>query len=64
MILTLIIRLIAYPVTKKTAMQSELIKKAQPELDRLTKKYKDKTDTESMMRQQQEMMAMIRMRRS
>ena len=41
-------------------MQSELIKKAQPELDRLTKKYKDKTDTESMMRQQQEMLAIYK----
>ncbi len=55
-ILTLIIRLLAYPVTKKTAMQSELIKKAQPELDKLQKKYKNKTDQESMMKQQQEMM--------
>lgn len=55
-ILTLIIRLIAYPVTKKTALQSELIKKAQPELDRLKNKYKNKTDQESMMKQQQEMM--------
>ena len=51
-ILTLIIRLLAYPVTKKTALQSELIKKAQPELDRLKNKYKNKTDQESMMKQQ------------
>lgn len=55
-ILTLIIRLIAYPVTKKTAMQSELIKQAQPELDRLKKKYQNKTDQESMLKQNQEMM--------
>ena len=55
-ILSLVIRLIAYPVTKKTALQSELIKKAQPELDRLQKKYKDKTDQESIMKQNQEMM--------
>ena len=55
-ILTLIIRLLAYPVTKKTALQSELIKKAQPELDRLKNKYKNKTDQESRMKQQQEMM--------
>ena len=55
-ILTLIIRLLAYPVTKKTALQSELIKKAQPELDRLKNKCKNKTDQESMMKQQQEMM--------
>ena len=55
-ILSLLIRLIAYPVTRKTAMQSELIKKAQPELDRLQKKYKDKTDEESLMKQNQEML--------
>lgn len=55
-ILSLLIRLIAYPVTKKTAMQSELIKKAQPELDRLQQKYKDKTDQESLMKQNQEML--------
>lgn len=55
-IISLVIRLIAYPVTRKTAMQSELIKKAQPELDRLQKKYKDKQDQESMMKQNQEML--------
>lgn len=55
-IISLLIRLIAYPVTKKTAMQSELIKKAQPELDRIQRKYKDKQDQESLMKQQQEMM--------
>lgn len=56
-IISLIIRLILYPVTKKTAMQSELMKKAQPELQRIQKKYKDKQDQESMMKQSQEMMA-------
>ncbi len=55
-ILSLLIRLIAFPVTKKTAMQSELMKKAQPELDKLQKKYKGKTDQESIMKQNQEMM--------
>ena len=55
-IVSLAIRLIAYPVTKKTAMQSELIKKAQPELERIQKKYKDKQDQESMMKQNQEML--------
>ena len=54
-ITSLIIRLIAYPITKKTAMQSELIKKAQPELDRLEKKYQNKTDQDSIMRKSQEM---------
>ena len=55
-IVSLSIRLIAYPVTKKTAMQSELIKKAQPELERIQRKYKDKQDQESMMKQNQEML--------
>ncbi len=53
---TLIIRLIAFPVTKKTALQSELIKKAQPELDRIQRKYQGKDDQESMIKQNQEMM--------
>ena len=56
-IVSLSIRLIAYPVTKKTAMQSELIKKSQPELERIQKKYKDKQDQESMMKQNQELLA-------
>ena len=34
----LLIRVIIMPITKKTAMQSELIKKAQPELEKLEKK--------------------------
>jgi len=55
-IVSLSIRLIAYPVTKKTAMQSELIKKAQPEIEKIQKKYKDKQDQESMMKQNQEML--------
>lgn len=55
-IISLIIRLIAYPLTKKTAMQSELMKKAQPELTRIQNKYKDKQDQESMTKQSQEMM--------
>ena len=48
----LLIRLVLYPLTRKTAMQSELIKKASPELE----KYKDKTSTEDQQRKAQEMM--------
>ncbi len=55
-IISLLIRLIAFPFTKKTAMQSELMKKAQPELTRIQNKYKDKQDQESLTRQSQEMM--------
>ena len=54
-ITSIMIRLIAYPITKKTAMQSELLKKAQPELEKLEKKYANKTDQESIMRKSQEM---------
>ena len=59
-IVSLIIRFIAYPITKKTIMQSEQMKKAQPELNRLQKKYADKKDQESMMKQNQEMMAIYK----
>lgn len=59
-IISLLIRLIAFPVTKKTAMQSELMKKAQPEIERIQKKYKGKEDQDSMMRQSQELMAVYK----
>ena len=59
-IVSLAIRLIAYPITKKTAMQSEIMKKAQPELNRLKKKYEGKQDQESLMKQNQEMMAIYK----
>lgn len=53
---TLLLRLIAYPLTKKTAEQSENMQKAKPKLEKLEAKYKDKTDQESMMAKSQEMM--------
>lgn len=56
-IISLIIRLIAYPVTKKTAMQSEILKKAQPEINRIQKKYEGRQDQDSMLKQNQELMA-------
>lgn len=55
-IATIIIRLIAYPLTNKTAVQSENMKKAKPELDKLEKKYADKLDRESQMQKAQELM--------
>ena len=59
-IISLLIRLIAYPVTRKTAMQSELMQKAQPELNKIQKKYAGKQDEESMMKQNQEMLAVYK----
>ncbi len=52
----LLIRLVLLPFTKKTAMQSELIKKAQPELTKIEKKYENKTTPEDQNRKAQEMM--------
>lgn len=52
----LIIRLILYPFTKKTTVQSELIKKAQPEINKLEKKYENKTSPEDQNKKAQEMM--------
>lgn len=54
-ITSILIRLVAYPITRKTAIQSELIAKAKPELDRLEKKYQGKEDQASMMKKSQEM---------
>ena len=53
---TLIIRLILFPVTRKAAKQSELLKEAKDELNKIEKKYKDKKDQESMTMKSQEMM--------
>ncbi len=52
----LIIRLILFPFTRKTAMQSELMKQAQPEMAKIEKKYENKTSTEDQNRKAQEMM--------
>lgn len=59
-LITLLIRLVLYPITKKTAMQSESMKKAKPKLDKLEEKYKGKTDQESMMQKSQEMMVIYK----
>ena len=42
----LLLRILMVPLTAKTMKQSENMKKAQPELERLEKKYKDKTDSD------------------
>ena len=52
----LLIRLALYPLTQKTAMQSELNKKAQPELAKIEKKYENKTTAEDQNKKAQEMM--------
>ena len=55
-IMGLLLRLILAPFTQKTAMQSENMKKAQPEIDRINKKYEGKTDQESLQKKSMETM--------
>jgi len=52
----LIIRLLLMPITKKTAMQSENMKLAQPEIEKIQKKYNGKDSKESQTMQAQELM--------
>lgn len=56
----ILIRLILSPFTQKTAMQSEQMKKMQPELDRINKKYENKTDQESINKKSMEMMSLYK----
>lgn len=55
-ITSILIRLVLVPFTKKTAMQSENMKKAQPELNKLEKKYPNKEDKDQQTKKAQEMM--------
>lgn len=57
---TLTIRLIMMPFTRKAAMQSENLQKIKPEMDKLEKKYANKTDQESMMMKSQELMMLYK----
>ena len=54
----LVIRLVMYPLTRKTAMQSEKMNAIKPQMDKLEKKYKDKTSEEEQKMKAQEMMAL------
>ena len=56
MIMSLIIRTIMLPLSKKSMSQTENMKKAQPELEKIERKYKNKDDNDSMMAKSQEMM--------
>jgi YidC/Oxa1 family membrane protein insertase len=54
MIIGLLIRVIMLPMSAKTMKQQENMRKAQPEIERLEKKYANKTDQDSMMKKSQE----------
>ena len=57
---TLLIRGLVFPLTKKTAMQSENMKKAQGKLSKIEKKYQNKNDQASMMAKAQEIQMVYR----
>ncbi|MBQ9318275.1 MAG: YidC/Oxa1 family membrane protein insertase [Bacilli bacterium] len=57
---TLLIRIILYPITRKTLKQSEMMKQVQPEIQKIEKKYKDKNDQQSMAMKSQELMAIYK----
>ena len=61
-ITSILIRLVVYPLTKKSTVQAENMKKIQPEMQRIEKKYanKDQKDREVMMMKSQEMMALYK----
>lgn len=52
--ITILLRLLVMPITKKVAIQSEAIKKARPDLEKLEKKYKGRNDRETAMLKAQE----------
>lgn len=56
MLVGLAIRLILLPFSKKSIDQSENMKKAAPEIQKIEKKYANKTDSDSMMMKSQETM--------
>lgn len=56
MFIGVLIRLLLMPLAYKTQKQSENLRKAQPEIERIEKKYANKTDSESMMQKSQETM--------
>ncbi len=60
MVIGIIIRLIMMPFSAKTIKQQESLKKAQPELERIERKYKDCTDQEAMMQKSQDTLAVYK----
>lgn len=60
MIIGLLIRLIMMPIQIKTVKQSENMKKIQPEIARIEKKYANKTDNDSLMMKSQETMMLYK----
>jgi len=60
MLIGLLIRVIMMPLSKSSISQGENMKKAQPEIAKLEKKYQDKADQNAMMLKSQETMAIYK----
>lgn len=59
-VITLVIRLIIFPLSKKSALQSENMKFAQKDLEKLEKKYQGRESQEDQMMKAQEMMSIYK----
>lgn len=59
-IVTLLIRLIIFPISQKSAMQSENMKYAQKDLEKLENKYRNRDSQEDQMKKAQEMMSIYK----
>ena len=60
MVIGLLIRILMMPMQIKTVKQSENMKKIQPEIARIEKKYQNKTDNDSLMMKSQETMMLYK----
>ncbi|MBE6145208.1 MAG: YidC/Oxa1 family membrane protein insertase [Bacilli bacterium] len=60
MVIGLLIRIAMMPLQIKTVKQSENMKKLQPEIARIEKKYQNKTDNDSLMMKSQETMMLYK----
>ncbi len=59
-LVTLLIRLIIFPISKKSAMQSENMKLASKDLQKLENKYRNRTSQQDQMMKAQEMMGIYK----
>ena len=60
MVIGLLIRILMLPLQIKTVKQSENMKKIQPEIAKIEKKYQNKTDNDSLMMKSQETMMLYK----
>ncbi len=59
-VVTLLIRLIIFPISQKSAMQSENMKYAQKDLEKLEQKYRNRDSQDDQMKKAQEMMGIYK----